>query len=100
MPKIHLAVPHTLGAEEAKNRVMNLVAQTRRDFGNKVTDVTESWTGFVNTFSFRAMGFSVGGKLEVQPAQVSIDIDLPFAAVLFKDRIESDLLSHARKLLA
>jgi hypothetical protein len=42
----------------------------------------------------------VGGKLEVQPAQVSIDIDLPFAAVLFKDRIESDLLSHARKLLA
>ncbi|HEX3717953.1 MAG TPA: polyhydroxyalkanoic acid system family protein [Verrucomicrobiae bacterium] len=100
MPKIHLSVPHGLGAEEAKKRVVNLVAQTRQDFGDKISDVSEAWTGLVNNFSFRAMGFSVGGKLEAQPAQVLIDMDIPFAALPFKGRIESELLAHARQLLA
>ncbi|HEY3913861.1 MAG TPA: polyhydroxyalkanoic acid system family protein [Verrucomicrobiae bacterium] len=100
MPKIHLAVPHALGADEAKKRVTNLVAQTRQDFGGKVSDLSEAWNGFVNTFSFRAIGFSVTGKLEAQPAQVVVDIDLPFAALPFKGRIESELLAHARALLA
>jgi hypothetical protein len=100
MPKIQLAVPHTLGADEAKKRVTNLVAQTRQDFGNKVSDVAESWNGFINTFSFRAMGFSVTGKLEALPAQVLVDMTIPFAALPFKGRIESELLAHARALLA
>jgi hypothetical protein len=100
MPKIHMAVPHALGSEEAKKRVANLVAQTRQDFGGKVSDINEAWNGFVNTFSFRAMGFSVAGKLEAQPVQVLVDIDLPFAALPFKGRIESELLAHARALLA
>jgi hypothetical protein len=46
------------------------------------------------------MGFSVGGKLEAQAEQVLIDMDIPFAALPFKGRIESELLAHARQLLA
>jgi hypothetical protein len=100
MPKIHLSVPHVLGQEEAKKRVTNLIADTRSQFGAQVSDVTEAWTGCVDSFSFRAMGFSVAGKLEVQAAQLLIDIDIPFAALPFKGRVESELLAHARQLLA
>jgi hypothetical protein len=100
MPKVHLSVPHVLGQEEAKKRVVNLIAQTRAQFGDKVTDVAEAWTGGVNRFSFRVLGFSVTGQLEAQPTELLIDIDLPFAALLFKSRIESELLAHARELLA
>jgi hypothetical protein len=100
MPKINLSVPHRLGQEEAKKRVTNLIAETRAQFGAHVTDVTEAWTGCVDSFSFRAMGFLVAGKLEVQAAQVLIDIDLPFAALPFKGRVESEIRAHAEHLLA
>jgi hypothetical protein len=100
MPKIRLSVPHTLGQEEAKKRVANLLAESRVKFGSHVSDVTEAWTGNVDNFSFRAMGFSVSGKLEVQEAQLLVDMDIPFAALPFKGRVESELLAHARQLLA
>jgi hypothetical protein len=100
MPKIHLSVPHDLGQEEAKKRVANLIAETRAQLGAQVSDVADAWTGWVNTISFRALGFSVAGKLEVQPAQLLIDLQLPFAALPFKGRVESEILAHARQLLA
>jgi hypothetical protein len=100
MPKMHLSVLHALGEEEAKRRVVNLIAESRSKFGAHISDLIETWNGSVDNFSFRAMGFAVAGKLEVQSSQLSIDIDFPFVALPFKGRVETELLSHARQLLA
>jgi len=100
MPKIKLSVPHQLGQDEAKSRVSKLMAETRGQFGDKVTDLEEAWTGNIDAFRFCAMGFDIDGQLEVQPAEVLIDINLPWAALPFKGRVESEILKHARKLLA
>jgi hypothetical protein len=100
MPKIKLSVPHQLGQAEAKSRISKLIADSRDKFGDRVTDVEEAWTGNIDAFHFRAMGFAIDGRLEVQPAEVLIDIDLPWAALPFKGRVESELLKHARELLA
>jgi hypothetical protein len=100
MPKISLSVPHQLGQEEARQRISRLIAETRAQASGQVSDVAETWTGYVDTFSFRARGFSVAGRLEVQAAQIRVDINLPFTALPFKSRIERELLAHARQLLA
>jgi hypothetical protein len=100
MPKIKLSVPHQLGQDEAKSRVSKLIAETRGQFGDRVTDLEEVWTGNIDAFRFRAMGFAVDGQLEVQPAGVRIDINLPWAALPFKGRVESEILKHTRELLA
>jgi hypothetical protein len=100
MPKINLSVPHQLGREEAKTRIARLIADSRSRFAGQVTDVSESWTGYVDSFRFRAKGFGVNGSLDVQADQVSIEIHLPLAAYPWKGRIESDILNHARELLA
>jgi hypothetical protein len=100
MPRIHLSVPHALGQEEAKRRVTNLLAESRAKFGAHASDVTETWNGHMNNFSFRALGFSVSGTLEAQPSQLVIDIQFPLAALPFKGRVESEILSRARELLA
>jgi hypothetical protein len=99
MLKINLSVPHTLGQDEAKKRISKLIADTRDQLGSSVTNLHESWSGYIDTFSFRAMGFSVDGQLEVQPSDVLIQVNLPLAALLFKSRIESEILRHARELL-
>ncbi len=100
MPKIKVSVPHQLGQDEAKSRISKLIAETRVQFGGKVTDLEEAWTGNIDVFRFRAMGFAVEGQLEVQPAELRIDIHLPWAALPFKGRVESEILKHARELLA
>jgi hypothetical protein len=99
MPKINLSVPHTLGQEEAKRRAANLMADSRTRFADKISDVVESWNGYIDTFSFKAMGFSVSGTLEIQPSQILIEMNLPLAAYPLKGRIESEILTHARELL-
>jgi hypothetical protein len=100
MPKIKLSVPHRLGQDEAKTRISKLISDSRGQFGDKVTDLKESWSGNVETFSFRAMGFEIDGQLNVQPAEVGIDVNLPWAAIPFKGMVESEILKHARELLA
>lgn len=99
MPNIDLSVPHQLGQDEAKNRISKLIADSRAKFGGHATDVKESWSGNVETFSFRAMGFAVDGTLDVQPAEVRVKINLPWTAAPFKGMIEQEILKHARELL-
>jgi hypothetical protein len=99
MPKINLSVPHRLGQDEAKNRIASLIADSRSHFAGKLSNVAESWNGYADAFSFEALGFSVRGNLDVQPAQVLIELNLPFAAYPFKGRIEDEILTRARQLL-
>jgi hypothetical protein len=99
MPKISLSIPHQLSQDEAKERVSRLITEGRAKAAEQISDVEETWNGYVDTFRFRARGFSVEGRLEVQAAQVLIDLNLPFAAFPLKSRIEQELLTHARQLL-
>jgi hypothetical protein len=99
MPKINLSVSHKLGQAEAKSRIASLLADSRNRFAGKVSNVAESWNGYADAFSFEAMGFAVKGTLDVQPAQVLIELNLPFAAYPLKGRIENEILTHARQLL-
>jgi hypothetical protein len=100
MPKISLSVSHQLGQEAAKKRIAGLIADSRARFADQVSQVAESWDGYVDAISFKAMGFNVTGKLDVQAAQVMIELNLPMAAYPLKGRIENEILTHARELLA
>ena len=100
MPKIDLSVKNRLGQEEAKKCIRSLIADSRERFAGRVSNLAETWNGYVDAFSFEAMGFAVTGKLEVEAAQLLIEIHLPWAAYPFKSRIEQEILTHARELLA
>ena len=100
MPSIKISVPHKLGADEARKRIKNLISDAQRQFGDKVSDVKESWDGNRGDFSFRAMGFSVSGILKVESAVAGVEINLPFAALPLKSRVEKEISNRAKELLA
>ena len=100
MPSIKLSVPHKLGVDEAKKRIQQLISETQKQFGHTVSDVKESWTDHRGDFSFRAMGFSVSGVLKVEPTTADLEINLPFAALPFKGRVEKEISARAQELLA
>jgi hypothetical protein len=100
MPALNISVPHSLKAEEAVQRIQKLVSGVKTKFADKVSDVKEKWTGNNGEFSFKAMGFDISGTVEVDQKEVRIHSNLPFAAMMFKSRIESTIREKAEELLA
>jgi hypothetical protein len=100
MAKLNMSIPHHLSQDEALNRIKRLLGQVKQQYADRVTDLRESWEGNVGTFSFSAMGFSVSGTLNVTPSDVELNGNLPFAAGLFKGKIEQTIRERAEELLA
>jgi len=100
MPVLNIAVPHSLRPEEAVERIQKLVSGVKTKFADKVSDVREKWSGNNGEFSFKAMGFDISGTVEVDNREVRIQSNLPFAAMMFKSRIESTIREKATELLA
>ena len=100
MPKMSIVVPHQLSQDEAMARIKNLLGEVKADYGDKVTDLRESWSGHRGEFAFKAMGFAVSGSLDVKPGEISLNGSLPLAATPFKSKIESTIRTRATQLLA
>ena len=65
-----------------------------------MSDLKEEWQGNRCTFSFKAKGFSTSGTLTVTSTQAELRGSLPFAALPFKGRIESEIRQRAEQLLS
>jgi len=100
VPKSTINVPHQLGKDEALNRIKDILVQAKAQYGDKITDLKETWTDDGGAFSFKAMGFRISGDLNVTEANVEIMGDYPFAALPFKGTIEATLRERAERLLA
>ena len=100
MPKINLTVSHRLSQEEALKRVQGLLEDLRSQYSDQISDLREQWSNNICRFSFSAMGSSESGTLTVTPSSVELSGDLPWAASLFKGKIESAIKKQAETLLA
>src|ERR1035437_7475891 len=99
MPKLNMAVSHSLTQDEAVKRIKNLLNDVKTQFADKISGLHEEWDGNMGKFKFLAMGLPGSGTLAVKASQVEISGDLPFAAMLFKGKIESTIRSCAESLL-
>lgn len=100
MPKSTVTVAHSLGREEALDRVKGLLSQAKEQYGDRINDLRETWTGSSGEFSFKAMGFKISGSLDVSDTDVEIVGDYPWAAKPFQGTIEATLRERAERLLA
>ncbi len=51
-------------------------------------------------YSFSTYGFNIKGDIDVEPDQVKVNGNLPFAAMMFKGKIEQTVREELEKLLA
>jgi hypothetical protein len=100
MPSLDITIPHQLSQEEALNRIKNLLSDAKRDHGDKISNLQESWEGNTGTFSFSAKGYDVSGNLVVQPDSIELTSQVPFAISLFKGMITSMITQKAKELLS
>lgn len=99
MPKLNLEIPHALSADEAKSRLERKVEFLQGSYGSQVKDMTQSWNGNTLNFGFKTMGMRFDGDLAVEDNRVVLNGDLPFAAMMFKGKIESEIRHQLERLL-
>jgi hypothetical protein len=100
MATLEMSIPHRLPREEALKRIKTLLSETRKDHGDKISDLTEEWNGDTGHFSFNAKGFDISGTLAVTDSAVEVHGKIPIAVSLFKGTITKMINEKASELLS
>ena len=99
MPKVKIAVPHGLGQEDALERIKTYAEKVRGKFEESVKNLEETWEDNKCTFAFRTYGMDFSGSMTVLDSEVQVNASLPFAAMMFKGRIENEVRGELGKML-
>ncbi|HEX7377368.1 MAG TPA: polyhydroxyalkanoic acid system family protein [Pirellulales bacterium] len=99
MPKITISVPHQLGQEGAAERLQRFVTRLKEKHQDQVSNLEEEWNGNALTFRFKTFGFQFQGNGNVSENDATLDVDLPFAAMMFKGKIESEMRDTLTRVL-
>lgn len=98
MPKLVVRVPHTLSPAEALARVRPALEKTVHDFQGEDLVVSQSETSA--EFTFRSLAFTIRGQVRAEPDQLVVEVELPFAALMFKDKAERAIAKNLSRALA
>lgn len=95
---IVINLPHRLGAAEAKRRMQGGIGKLQdRIPGGAV--VESAWAGDRMNLSVKAMGQEVAGHIDVQDANVRLELTLPAFLAMFAGKIEGLLRKGSAELL-
>jgi putative polyhydroxyalkanoate system protein len=100
MPKFGVRVPHTLTKDEARSRLERFIDMLTAKSGNQVSDLQQSWEGDTLKFGFKTYGIAISGGITVGENELDLAGDLPFAAMMFKGKIESEIREQLEKIVA
>jgi hypothetical protein len=100
MPKVKMAIPHSLGQQGALERIKSYSDKVRDKFADSVKNMQEKWEDNRCDFGFRTYGMDFKGSLTVLDSEVQLESDLPFRAMMFKGRIQKEVEEQFGKLLA
>jgi hypothetical protein len=100
MPAFSVEVPHSLGQENAQQRLQSLMSKVRERYKDQVSGLEESWSDNVLTFKLSAYSFVFEGTVTVLEDCVRMAGSMPFAAMMFKGKIEQSFRSELEKTLS
>ena len=97
MPKITVRVPHQLEPAIAFAKVQPALEKTVADFQGH--DLIVEGDATAANFTFKSLAFTIKGRTEARPGEVVVEIDLPFAAMMFKDKAERAVTKNVARAL-
>lgn len=99
MATMEISIDHKLSEAEALKRIKKLLGETKKQYGDIVTDLTEKWQGNKGIFSFTAKGYTVSGTVLVTAGKVLLEGEISWALSLFRGKIEKIIKDRAKALL-
>ena len=99
MPSITTEVTHDLGQEAALARLRDFVHQMRERHANDLTDMEGEWNENRLHYGFKTRGLHIKGTLTVEDGLARVDCQIPFAALIFRGRLESEIRTQLTQAL-
>ena len=97
MPAVTVEVPHKLDPQEVIDKAKPVLEKTIEDFEGH--DLDMQWTDNRADFSFKSLAFTIKGNIVVEADKMTVTIELPFAAMMFKGKIEEGIRSELTRML-
>jgi len=96
---ITMSFPHELSVPEAKKRISERFDLLKSQYVDKVGHAELAWVGDVAHLRASAIGQSATAEIEVQPANVRVEIHLPWLLAAMASKVEGLLKSNAKDTL-
>ena len=78
---------------------MDGLADARRKYGSQLSGFTETWTGNHMEFAGTVMAQRVSGRIDVLPASVRVEVDLPMLLAMFARKFIPQVEAEGRRML-
>lgn len=98
MPKISVSVPHAQSLETVIEKIQPALKKTVADFQGH--DLTIDWQGEQADFQFKSLGFTIKGGVTADAAEVTVNLELPFAAMIYKEKAKKGITKNITAALA
>ncbi|MBP2300449.1 polyhydroxyalkanoic acid system family protein [Azospirillum picis] len=100
MPKpLTLSIPHSLGRDEAKRRLVDGMGEARARLSAVATSIDDSWTDDRMHFRVVAMAQTIAGHIDVLEDSVEMEVELPWALALLADKIKNKVTRQGTLML-
>ena len=97
MPKITVRVPNS-DPKAALAKIRPALEKTVADFQGHDLQLTGDDRSLA--FKFKSMAFTISGRAIAETTDVVVEVDLPFAAMMFKDKAEKAITKNITRALA
>ena len=98
MPTVSVSVPHSFEPADVKQRSEPYIEKMVDDFEGH--DLELEWTENKGEFSFKSMAFTINGDVDIDTEQITVNVDLPIMAMIFKDKVERAISKNLNRALA
>ncbi len=100
MPEFSTEIAHQLGKEQATEKLKTFLDKVSERYQDQVSELKGDWVDNVLTFALTTFGFTIDGVLTVEEDVARLEGKLPFAAAMFKGKIENSIASELEKALS
>ena len=96
MPKITVRIPHA-DPKAAIAQVRPALEKTVSDFQGHDLELSGDPSNL--SFKFKSLAFTITGRVLAEPTDVVVEVDLPFAAMMFKEKAEKAITKNITRAL-
>lgn len=96
---ITMSFPHDLGVPEAKRRIAERFDLLKREYVDKVGQAEIAWVGDVANLRVAALGQTATAEIDVKPAEIKVEIHLPWLLAAMANKIQGLLKTNAEEAL-
>ena len=98
MPDVTVEVPHKMDPQEVIDKAKPVLEKTIEDFEGH--DLDMQWTDNRADFSFKSLAFTIKGNMVVEADKLAVTIQLPFAAMMFKDKVQQAITKRLTRAMS